>query len=382
MRLAPLLLPLALAFLPACVVTSRTVSVGDDGTVLAGTQLESDAEVTWTLYPSPRDSEPKLGRTTTRTSDVAHVGLSVRSIDAKLAETLGVEPWRGVQVTRVVADSAAERAGVRVDDIVLSIAGTALTNDAQFIERVRTATTPREPTTFAVLRGAATGSEGSLIELTVVPDARPETETLTDSFKLATEPELLERTGLQLATLPPEHAQPIYAQPSSVAVVSGVVVGSPAYAAGLRGGDRVLTCNGRPVTTAGEVGEILRRPPAPAGDGTPQKSSARRLDLEVVGPLGPHQAGVEVTGSIYGNSSVHIPILYDSSKSVDRSSWSFLDFILQFGANYSSRHLRSDTREPLKEWELSILPFGMFEFERGPKGSSTTLFWWMRFRSS
>jgi hypothetical protein len=208
------------------------------------------------------------------------------------------------------------------------------------------------------------------------------TETLTDSFKLATEPELLERTGLQLATLPPEYAEPIYAQPASVAVVSGVVVGSPAYAAGLRGGDRVLSCNGQPVTTAAEVGELLRRPPAPAGDGTSSKASTHRLDLEVEGPLGPHQAGVEVVHDIYGHSSLKIPIVYESSRSVDRTRWSLLDFIFQFGANYTSRDLRSDTREPLSEWDLSILPFGMFEFERGPKGSSTTLFWWIRFRSS
>jgi membrane-associated protease RseP (regulator of RpoE activity) len=356
--------------------------MGDDSTVLAGTQLESDAEVTWTLYPSPRDSEPKLGRTTTRTSEVAFAGLTVRSIDAKLAETLGVEPWRGVQVTSVVADSAAERAGLRVGDIVLSIAGTALTNDVQFTELVQTSTTPREPTPFSVLRDAASGSEGSLLELTVVPTARTVTETLTDSFKLATERELLERTGLQLATLPPEYAEPIYAQPSSVAVVSGVVVGSPAYDAGLRGGDRVLRCNGQPVASAAEVGELLRRPPAPAGDGTSSKPSAKRLDLEVEGPLGPHQAGVEVTDGIYGTSSVNIPILYDSSKGVAHTRWSFLDFIFQFGANYSARDLRSATREPQKESDLSILPFGMFEFERGPKGSSTTLFWWIRFKSS
>jgi hypothetical protein len=250
------------------------------------------------------------------------------------------------------------------------------------VTRVRTATSPREPTTFALLRDAASGSAGSLLELTVVPDARPVSETLTDSFKLATEPELLERTGLQLATLPPEYAEPIYAAPSSVAVVAGVVVGSPAYRSGLRGGDRVLTCNGVPVATAAEVGELLRRPAAPAGDGAKSEPSAQRLELEVVGPLGPHQAGVEVTSGIYRTSSVNIPILYDSSKSVDRTRWSFLDFILQFGANYSSRHLRSATREPLREWDLSILPFGMFEFDRGPKGSSTTLFWWIRFRSS
>jgi membrane-associated protease RseP (regulator of RpoE activity) len=382
MRLAPLLLPLALALLPACVVTRHSLPMGDGSTVLAGTQLESDAEVTWVLYPSPREGEPKLGRTTKRTSEVAFAGLTVRSIDAKLAETLGVEPWRGVQVTSVVADSAAERAGVRVGDIVLSIAGTALTNDVQFTELVQTSTTPREPTPFSVLRDAAIGSEGSLLELTVVPTARTVTETLTDSFKLATEPELLERTGLQLATLPPEYAEPIYAQPSSVAVVSGVVVGSPAYEAGLRGGDRVLRCNGLTVTSAGEVAELLRRPPAPAGDGTSSKSSTHRLDLEVVGPLGPHQADVEVTSGIYGTSTVYIPIVYDSSKSVDHTRWSLLDFIFQFGANYTAHDLRSATREPLKESDLSILPFGMFEFERGPKGSSTTLFWWIRFKSS
>jgi hypothetical protein len=80
MRPAPLLLP-------ACIVTRHSVPMGDDGTVLAGTQIGGDAEVTWTLYPRAREGEPKLSRTTTRTGEVAYVGLTVQSMDAELAES-------------------------------------------------------------------------------------------------------------------------------------------------------------------------------------------------------------------------------------------------------------------------------------------------------
>jgi len=72
-----------------------------------------------------------------------------------------------------------------------------------------------------------------------------------------------------------------------------------------------------------------------------------------------------------------VPIVWKYHSRVDNTRWSFLDFIFQFGANYSSTYMSSKNRAPSKQWDLSLFPFGMFEFEEGPHGKHYTLFWFI-----
>lgn len=177
-------------------------------------------------------------------------------------------------------------------------------------------------------------------------------------------------------------------------LVTGVVAGSPAYYAGIRAGDRLLKIDGQNVRTIQDVRDaVLARaynadPTAPMYDlaiarSTPIANGGRSDDIqiEVDGPLGPHQSSLAISDSITSRSRFYIPILVDYESVSDQSALGFLNFIFQFGFNYSSRVRPSATRAPVETSSLSILPLGMFQVHHGLRRSDYTLFWLIRFGS-
>ena len=143
-------------------------------------------------------------------------------------------------------------------------------------------------------------------------------------------------------------------------LVTSVVPGASAYDGGIRSGDRILECNGVPVTSAVEVLHAAM--------------GSDLLDVVVDGRLGEHTASVGTHESVDERTRLHIPIILDHTKRVNRTRTSFLDFIFQFGYNYHRTARASSTRRPVWETYLSILPLGMFEFKRSPDHSRNTIF--------
>ena len=68
--------------------------------------------------------------------EIPFLGLSVRPVDTERAAEFGLEPWRGVLISKVEANSAAAEAGLRRTDLLMTINGTPLVSDAQFSELV------------------------------------------------------------------------------------------------------------------------------------------------------------------------------------------------------------------------------------------------------
>ena len=224
-------------------------------------------------------------------------------------------------------------------------------------------------------------------------------ESSTDSIPLDGSVGIFQFTGLRLATLSAELCEELYGEGESRIIVSGVLTGSPAYYAGLRGGDRVLSCDGKPVESLNDIrAAVLGR----VADG---KLNGPRYDLfealghekpadpgsdivlevegvDVAKGLGKHTAKLGVIEELEAESEFYIPIIVDYESDVNSADVSFLDFIFQFGFNYESRVRYSPSREPLETWELSILPLGMFEFEKGYNRSRYTLFWVIDFETS
>jgi len=60
------------------------------------------------------------------------LGIYVQDLTSELAGAFGLEQGRGVLVAEVVADSAAEKAGLRAGDVITSIAGYAVRNAQEF----------------------------------------------------------------------------------------------------------------------------------------------------------------------------------------------------------------------------------------------------------
>jgi membrane-associated protease RseP (regulator of RpoE activity) len=323
---------------------------------------EDGRQVQYDLWPSAGGA-PSINKVSIRTIKIAQVGITATSIENRLAQERGLDAWRGVFVERVSANSAAQEAGLNSGDVLLSIQGIDLSSAEQFKEVVASSLTPGRATTVRLLRVEPGGAwVERTLELT--PKTKSVGETTTDRIPLTAPPQIKRWTGLEIATVNAELTRAVWGKNAGAALVTGVVNGSPGYAGGIRPGDMVKSCNGQSIDNAEAILAAI-------------SAGAKALDLEVEGPLGPHQSTVRTTKDTEANSRFHIPIIIDHTGRVERTETSFLDFIFQFGFNYRRTAQSSDTREPNETSSLSILPFGMFEFERSPKRSKTTIFWFI-----
>jgi regulator of sigma E protease len=94
--------------------------------------------------------------------------MDARDADASLLERIGiVAPLSRPEIGEVMADGAAERAGLRAGDLVLSVGGTAVTDGRQLRELIRDSVRDGQAvtTTWRLQR------DGQVLELAVRPDA-------------------------------------------------------------------------------------------------------------------------------------------------------------------------------------------------------------------
>lgn len=383
------LFPSTLAILLLGISTSCNTSIKwkvtpfDDGdgqrsslgpTVLATRQAEDGATTKYSISGQtkrfPHGSSELQGAlliATNETVDLPFLGLDVTSVDNATADQLGLQAWRGVLVSKVEPESAAAEAGLERADLLVSVNGVALASQDQFADLVSGTLQPGDTVEAEISRST---SEFVREDLTVslVVGKRTIEETAADRVDLPLDPALVQHAGLGVLTVPGDLAEDLYGQRAPAAVVAAVITGSPAYRAGFRAGDRVVSANGIPVSTAAELSEVAER-------------GADQLDLQVEGPLGSHRGAFDLSEDLTDESSFHIPILVDYESRSDRKRLSVLDFIFQFGFNKRSDYLLSSTRSPRKSSYLSILPLGMFEFERTPTRSTNRIFWLIKWSS-
>ncbi len=169
------------------------------------------------------------------------LGVSIMSVNASIAQAYDLEAARGALVTQVQPDSAAEAAGVQVDDIIIRVNERGVDDAGQ----LRNAIGMR-----------AVGDE---VELTVIRDGerRQLRATLKESSR--------QRTGdagdidesLQGAELADYDASaPNYVGQDGVLVVD-VAENSPAAQRGLRAGDIIFSVNRNRVRNLGDLEQAL-----------------------------------------------------------------------------------------------------------------------------
>lgn len=101
--------------------------------------------------------------------------LDVKEADAQLFRKVGIlGPWTSPVLGDVMAGGAAERAGLRKDDVVLAIAGKAVVDGQQLREQIRAQVKggKGDPQPWRIQR------DGRTIEIIVTPDAVAEGETV------------------------------------------------------------------------------------------------------------------------------------------------------------------------------------------------------------
>lgn len=365
------------------------------GVRLAESTTEDGTRQTWRVYPG-NETNPRIEKMSTATNTVPFLGVYAEDVDRGRAKETGANAWEGVWISRVSNGEPADRAGICRGDIVLKLNGKDVTGREQFLDLIATSKL-EQPMSLLVRQhrkeGAAIDSERT-ITVEVTARGKKVRKSTTDSIPLEHSKGVQSYTGLQVAGLDADLANQIYGTNEAVTLVTGVVTGSPAYDAGLRAGDRITRIDGRPLQTVQDVRDaVLARvqsasPEAPTYDlatsrTTPLNTGLRSdsIQVEVDGPLGPHQTTMDISDSINDRSRFYIPIIANYTGTVNQTKMGFLNFIFQFGFNYKSRIYRSATRARNETSHLSILPLGMFRISHGRKGSHYTLFWFINFGS-
>ncbi|HBY60435.1 MAG TPA: hypothetical protein DEH78_11470 [Solibacterales bacterium] len=198
------------------------------------------------------------------------LGVNVVEVTAERARALNLKEERGVEITRVEADSPAEKAGLKVGDVVLEYQGQRVEGTEQFIRLVRETPSGRAAKIGVVRSGqyqtiAATIAERKSMGVVLRPGDN-EWRMTVPRFEM---PELVmpdvpkafmswrsSRLGVEAETLDAQLAE-FFGVKEGV-LVRSVVKESPAAKAGVKAGDVITKVDGQAVSSPREVTAALR----------------------------------------------------------------------------------------------------------------------------
>jgi Do/DeqQ family serine protease len=165
------------------------------------------------------------------------LGVTIQTIDKESASALGTDVESGALVSTVVAGSAAEKAGLLVDDIIVKVDDKKIDNSRELMNAIG-------------LKGS-----GEAVDIEFVRDGR--TRNVVATLGQQSQAEIVGAdihpglTGAQFATASES------AGGGGIEVVA-VEAGSPAAQRGLRSGDLIVQVNRRPVQNLRQLQEISR----------------------------------------------------------------------------------------------------------------------------
>ena len=178
-----------------------------------------------------------------------YLGISIQDIDENLAKGLNIKEHEGVLVGTVLEKSPAEKAGIRTGDVILEF------NNHKYSHSVelRNAIASQDPGTTSTLLINRDGVQKRVpVRLEDLPD-KPGAAT---GQTTKSENSVL---GFSASALDARIAEQLRkkADPRRV-VVTSVLQSSPAYRAGLRPGDIILSVDKKPLASFDGFGEAIR----------------------------------------------------------------------------------------------------------------------------
>ena len=186
----------------------------------------------------------------------AYLGVSIQSIDAKLAQQFNVKPREGVIVGSVFPDTPAAKAGLQEGDVILNFAGVAV-HSPQELQVIVEQAQMGKPHQLAVVR------DGKPLVLTFVPEEQPDDfdQQITRSGSRG-EPEVessdaLGQIGLELSNLTESVAKQLGLKDTEGVVITNVEEESIAEQAGLEIGMVITQINRKPVTNIEDCQSVL-----------------------------------------------------------------------------------------------------------------------------
>jgi membrane-associated protease RseP (regulator of RpoE activity) len=178
----------------------------------------------------------------------------------------------GVRINSVIDDSAAEKAGLKKDDIILSVNDVALTNHKGLVSVLRDYK-PGEEVTLKVNR------DGENLTLNAELGESPTRRFAFRNKWLEVFDEDRAYFGTNLTDLNDQMAE--YFGVDHGVLINKVIEESPAEAAGLKAGDVILSWNGQDVKKSGDVMKAIRNGDREAAVTVLVKRRDERLEFSV-----------------------------------------------------------------------------------------------------
>jgi serine protease Do len=174
------------------------------------------------------------------------LGVSIQPVTSDIARSLGLKDVRGALVSSVSSDSAAEEAGVKRGDVILSLNGQPIT-DTNSLRNEIAATKPGSSVTLTVQRDRTEKTlTVKLGELNATAERADNDSAEPGSGRL----------GLLVRPLTREEARE--SKVKSGLVVDDVDDDSPAAAAGFKPGDVIQEVDGKPVADVGALRSAVK----------------------------------------------------------------------------------------------------------------------------
>ncbi len=166
----------------------------------------------------------------------ARLGVHITDVDQATMEALGLDSREGALVPQVESGSAADKAGIRAGDVIISIDGTPVRKAHDLPIRVARHA-PGDKVKIGIVR------DGKKKIITVKVDAMPEDETAQNGDPQGEKGKL--RLGIVGEDLTRKLANQLQARVKYGVVIQQVQPGSPALRAGIKRGDVIFRINGK-----------------------------------------------------------------------------------------------------------------------------------------
>lgn len=171
------------------------------------------------------------------------LGARVQPVTAEMADSLGLSTPRGVIVRRVDEGGPAEKAGIRVGDVILSAAGAPVDDEASLQFRVGTGKVGGALPLTLLRKGK---EQAVSVTLAAPREAKLQAETLGGNHPLA---------GITVTTLTPAAVEIMELSPGPDGKTQGVLV--LAGNAVLANGDIIVQVNGKPTASVAQLEKLM-----------------------------------------------------------------------------------------------------------------------------
>jgi len=175
-----------------------------------------------------------------------YLGVQIQAVTPELAKSFNLDAEKGALVADVVKESPADKAGIKVGDIVLEFDGKHI-GEYNELPRLVAATPVDKKARITVFR------DGKKLELAVVVAKLKEGE----SAVAAGSGSLSEKTGITVQELNKELAAQLGLKDTKGLVITDIKPGSPAEEAGVPQGSMIIEINGQHPDSLGKYSAVI-----------------------------------------------------------------------------------------------------------------------------